>query len=48
MIKPFYELVSFTTETKEYSDMILNEIEKNKKYFDYNLNTEHLTLYGNK
>ena len=47
-IKPIYELVSFTTETKEYSDMILNEIEKNKKYFDYNLNTEHLTLYGNK
>ena len=47
-IKPIYELVSFTTETKEYSDMILNEIEKNKKYFDYNLYTEHLTLYGNK
>ena len=47
-IKPIYELISFTTETKEYSDMILNEIEKNKKYFDYNLNTEHLTLYGNK
>ena len=47
-IKPLYELVSFSTETKEYSDMILNEIEKNKKYFDYNLYTEHLTLYGNK
>ena len=47
-IKPIYELVSFTSETKEYSDMILNEIEKNKKYFDYNLYTEHLTLYGNK
>ena len=28
--------------------MILKEIEKNKKYFDFNLYKEHLTLYGNK
>ena len=47
-IKPFYELVSFTTETKEYSDMVLKEIEKNRKYFDYNLYKDHATLYGNK
>ena len=47
-IKPFYELVSFTTESKEYSDMILKEIEKNKKYFDYNLYKEHCTLFGSK
>ena len=47
-IKPFYELVSFTTETKEYSEMILKEIEKNRKYFDYNLYKDHATLYGNK
>ena len=47
-IKPYYELVSFTTETKEYSDIILKEIEKNRKYFDYNLYKDHTTLYGNK
>jgi hypothetical protein len=47
-IKPLYELVSFSSETKEYSNMILKEIEKNKKYFDFNLYKEHLTLYGNK
>jgi len=47
-IKPIYELISFTNESKEYSDMILKEIEKNKKYFDFNLYKEHLTLYGNK
>ena len=47
-IKPFYELISFTTESKEYSDIILKEIEKNRKYFDYNLYKEHCTLYGNK
>ena len=47
-IKPLYELVSFTTETKEYSEMILKEIEKNRKYFDYNLYKDHATLYGDK
>ena len=47
-IKPLYELVSFTTESKENSDIILKEIEKNRKYFDYNLYREHSTLYGNR
>ena len=47
-IKPYYELVSFTAERKENSDMILKEIEKNRKYFDYNLYKDHTTLYGNK
>ncbi len=47
-IKPFYELVSFTDESKEYSDNILKEIEKNnKKYFDYNLCKDHTTFYRN-
>ena len=47
-IKPFYELISFSLESKEFSNVILNEIEKNKKYFDYNLYKEHGTLFGNK
>ena len=47
-IKPFYELVSFTLEEKEFSDKIVNEIEKNKKYFDYNLYKDHATLHGNR
>ena len=47
-IKPYYELVSFSTESKEYSEMILNEIEKNKKFFDYNLYKDHTTLYENR
>ena len=47
-IKPLYELVSFSSESKEFSDVILNEIEKNKKYFDYNLYKDHCTLYGNR
>ena len=47
-IKPFYELISFSLESKEFSNVILNEIEKNTKYFDYNLYKEHGTLFGNK
>ena len=47
-IKPFYELISFSLESKEFSNVILNEIEKNKKYFDYNLYKEHGTLFGNR
>ena len=34
--------------SKEFSNVILNEIEKNKKYFDYNLYKEHGTLFGNR
>ena len=47
-IKPIYELVSFSLESKEFSEVIINEIEKNRKYFDFNLYKEHCTLYGNK
>ena len=46
-IKPIYELISFTNESKEYSDMLLNEIESNRKYFDYNLYRDHNILMGN-
>ena len=47
-IKPFYELISFSLESKEFSNVVLNEIEKNTKYFDYNLYKDHGTLFGNK
>ena len=47
-LKPIYELISFTNESKEYSDSLLQEIETNKKYFDYNLYKEHNTLKDNK
>ena len=45
-IKPFYEIISFTKLSKEYSDIITNEIEGNKQLFDYNLYREHCTLIG--
>ena len=46
-LKPIYELISFTNESKEYSDSLLNEIESSRKYFDYNLYRDHNILIGN-
>ena len=46
-IKPFYELISFTSASKEYGQPIINEIELKKKYFDYNFFREHSIICGN-
>ena len=45
-IKPFYEIISFTKLSKEYSNIIINEIEGNSKIFDYQLYREHCILIG--
>ena len=47
-VKPLYELVAFSSETREFSDVILNEIEKNKKFFDFKLYKDHCTLHKNR
>ena len=46
-LKPIYELISFTNESKEYSEQLCKEIESSRKYFDYNLYREHNILMGN-
>ena len=46
-IKPFYEIISFSTETKDFCDSIINMIEQDKKYFEYNFYKEHCVLYNN-
>ena len=45
-IKPYYELVSFSNESKYSSEPIIDIIEEKKKYFDYKLYREHLTFNG--
>ena len=45
-IKPYYEIISFSSASKVYADHILKKIEVDQKYFDYNLYREHTTLYG--
>ena len=44
-IKPYYEIVSFTNESKYSSNSIIKQIEARNKYFDYNLYREHLTFH---
>ena len=46
-IKPYCELMTFTSASKEYAQPIINEIESKKKYFDYNFFREHSIIYGN-
>ena len=50
VIKDYYEIISFTSATRDYADIVLDIIEKNKikKYFDYRLYREHTTQYGKK
>ena len=47
-IKPYYEIIAFTKLSKQYSELIIGQIEKKKKYFDYNLSREHCSLVNNK
>ena len=46
-IKPYCELMTFTSASKEYAQPIINEIESKTKYFDYNFFREHSIIYGN-
>ena len=46
-IKPFCELITFTSASKEYAQPIINEIELKNKYFDFNFFREHSIIYGN-
>lgn len=47
MVKSYYELISFSCEPKQITEIILKEIESEKKYFDYNFYREHSILYEN-
>ncbi len=46
-VKPFYELITFTSASKEYAQPIINEIELKNKYFDYTFFREHSVISGN-
>ena len=50
VIKEYYEIIVFTSGTREYADMILDVIEhkKQKKYFSGRLYREHTTRIGKK
>ena len=46
-LKPFYELILFSLDSKNFCDNIINMIERDKKYFDYKFYKEHSILYEN-
>ena len=46
IIKPYYEIISFTNESKYSSNSVIKQIETKNKYFDYNLYKEHLSFNG--
>ena len=50
VIKDYYEIISFTSATRDYADIALDIIEKNKrkKYFEGRLYREHTTQFGKK
>lgn len=45
-LKGIYEMIIFTSGTKEYADRILNVLDKNREYFKYRLYRHHTTLDG--
>ena len=46
-LKPFYEIISFSLEPKNFCDNIINMIERDKKYFDFKFYKEHSIVYEN-
>ena len=46
-IKKFYEIIVFTSGTKEYANQIIDLIEGEEKFFDFRLYREHTLIYKN-
>ena len=46
-IRAKYEVITFTSATKDYADPIEDVIEQNNKYFDYRLYRHHTIIYEN-
>jgi len=45
ILKSFYEIISFTSASREYADVIINEIEKSRPFFDHKFYREHTVIY---
>ena len=43
----FYELIVFTAATQDYADLLIDNIEENRIYFDYRLYRQHTVIIGN-
>ncbi len=43
----FYELILFTTATQDYADLLIDEVEEDKIYFDHRLYRAHAVIIDN-
>ena len=43
----YYELIIFTTATQDYADVLIDEVEEDKIYFDHRLYREHAVIIDN-
>ena len=43
----YYELIVFTTATQDYADILIDEIEEDKIYFEHRFYREHATIIDN-
>ena len=46
-VKPYYELILFTSKTTYYTIPVMKVLQRNKKYFDYIFYREHCIIIGN-
>ena len=46
-VKPYYELILFTSKTKYYTIPVMKVIQNNKNYFDFIFYREHCIILGN-
>ena len=46
-VSQYYELIIFTSATEAYANSVIEEIEKEKKYFDFIFYRQHTIIIGN-
>ena len=46
-IRPYYEIIVFSSSNKKYTDLIINSIDDKKKYIDHRLWRDHCTIISN-
>ena len=47
VIKPYYEIILFCNGNKKYSDLIINSVDKKRKYVDHRLYREQCIVVNN-
>ena len=46
-VMKYYEIILFTEASQSYSELLINALEENKKYFEYKFYRQHTVIIGN-